>query len=186
MFADKRGKKVVLLAHCILNQNAKIDRCAHYPGMLLEVVSALIAAGVGVIQMPCPELLYLGLDREAEHGAVTTVESEDSRVAGRMQDDAAQALCRRLANDLVQQVEDYQKHGFEVIGVVGINGSPTCGVEIGWSTTGETHDPGEFIQTLREELDKKGISLPMRGIKAYEPSHVTSTLAALLSADSHH
>lgn len=32
MFDDKRGKKLILVSHCILNQNAKLDECAHYPG----------------------------------------------------------------------------------------------------------------------------------------------------------
>jgi hypothetical protein len=48
---------------------------------------------------------------------------EDSRVAVRMAEPQAEALCRRLAGDLVYQVEQYRQNGFEVVGVVGINGS---------------------------------------------------------------
>ncbi|AJQ26160.1 hypothetical protein JBW_00808 [Pelosinus fermentans JBW45] len=41
--------------------------------------------------MPCPELLYLGLDREVDPRMSRTVESEDTRVAKRMKE-AKQAL----------------------------------------------------------------------------------------------
>lgn len=166
MFDDKRSKKVLLVAHCILNQNAKIDRCAHYPGIVKEVTEFLIDAGIGLVQMPCPELLFLGLDRQADRAIPATIETEDTRVAARMVE--SQALCRRLAGDLVFQVEEYRKNGFQIVGVVGINGSPTCGVETNWSDGEEAQGPGVFIRVLKEELDRHGIDLPMRGIKVYE------------------
>ena len=169
MFADKRSKKVLLVAHCVLNQNAKIDRCAHYPGAIEEVVQALVESGVGIIQMPCPELLCLGLDRQVERGAPATVESEDTRVAWRMAEDRSKALCRKIAEDLVYQVEEYRQNGFAVVGVLGVNGSPTCGVETGWFDNREVQDSGIFILALSEECLRKDITLSMRGIKANEP-----------------
>ena len=66
MFDDKRSRKVILVAHCVFNQNAKLDRCAHYPGPIKEAAEILLDSGIGIIQMPCPELLALGLDREVE------------------------------------------------------------------------------------------------------------------------
>ena len=180
MFNDKRSKKILLVAHCVLNQNAKIDRCAHYPGMIKELVEIFADAGVGLIQMPCPELLYLGLDRQAEAGAPATVEVEDTRVAWRMREDPAQALCGKIVNGLIYQLEEYRKHGFTLVGLVGINGSPTCGVETAWSNDQETPGPGVFIQRLKEELDKKGFLLTMRGIKAYQPKQAIAAVRELL------
>ena len=181
MFDDKRSKKVLLVAHCILNQNAKIDRCAYYPGIMREVAEALIEAGVGIIQMPCPELIYLGLDRQADREAPTSVESEDTRVAGRMAEEGGLACCRLFATALVNQVQAYQKFGFEVLGIVGINGSPTCGVETGWRNDQEVQGPGIFVQILREELGRQGISLPMRGVKGYEPRQAVAKLMELIA-----
>jgi predicted secreted protein len=180
MFTDKRSKKILLVAHCILNQNAKIDRCAHYPGMIKGLLEIFADAGVGLIQMPCPELLYLGLNRQAEVGAPTTVEAEDTRVAGRMREDPAQTLCGKIVSDLTYQLEEYRKHGFALVGLVGINGSPTCGIETAWSNDQETPGPGVFIQRLKEELDKKGFSLTMRGIKAYQPPQTIAAVRELL------
>ncbi len=180
MFEDKRSKRVLLVAHCVLNQNVKIDRCARYPGMIEQVSQVLIDAGVGLIQMPCPELLYLGLDRQVDKRASATIESEDTRVARRMTEDTGKALCREIASNLVYQVEEYRKNGFEIIGIVGIDGSPTCGVETAWSNNQEEQGAGVFLQVFREELDRRNIFLPMKGIKAYEPQDAIAAVSELL------
>jgi predicted secreted protein len=180
MYDDQRSKRVLLVAHCVLNQNAKIDRCAHYPGVIQEAVEALIESGVGLIQMPCPELLCLGLDRQVEQGAATTVEAEDTRVARRMVEEENQAACRALADALVFQVEQYRKNDFEIAGVLGINGSPTCGVEITWANDREEHGPGIFIQMLNEACRAKGVTLRLRGITAREPRKAVGTVRELV------
>lgn len=180
MFDDKRSKKVLLIAHCILNQNAKIDQCAYYPGVIREVSQTLMDSGVGILQMPCPELLCLGLDRQVEPGLQPSVESEDTRVAQRMSEDQARNICRQIAVDLVYQLVEYQKNEFTLVGAIGINGSPTCGVETTWINDQETQGSGVFIQILDEECQKRGFSLAMRGIKAYEPQRATATVVTLL------
>jgi predicted secreted protein len=180
MFADKRSKKVLLVAHCILNQNAKIDACAHYPGAIREVAQILIDSGTGMLQMPCPELLCLGLDREVEPGLHPTIESEDTRVAQRMSEEQARTICRKIVDDLVYQLVEYRKNGFELVGVLGINGSPTCGVETTWANDQEMQGAGVFIQMLDEECRKRGMALAMRGIKAYEAQRAIDTVVGLL------
>jgi predicted secreted protein len=180
MFDDKRSKKVVLIAHCVLNQNAKIDRCAHYPGTIREIAQTLIDAELGILQMPCPELLCLGLDRQVDTEIHTTIESEDTRVAQRMAEGQTKTLCYKLVSDLVYQVEEYQRNGFELVGIIGINGSPTCGIETTWANSREVQGPGVFIKILNEEIQKRGISLPMRGIKAYEHQQALAAVNDLL------
>lgn len=180
MFTDARSKKIVLVAHCILNQNAKIDACAHYPGAISEALAALHAAGVGLVQLPCPELLYLGLDRGKAAGSAATVEAEDTRVARRMGEAGARALCRQLVAGIVYQLEEYRKHGFEVAGLVGINCSPTCGVETTWSDDREHAGQGVFTKLLGDELAARGLAVKAAGIKAREPEQAVRAIAALL------
>ncbi len=179
MFDDQRSKRVLLVAHCVLNQNAKIDRCAYYPGVIRKVVEALIESGVGLIQMPCPELLCLGLDRQAERGVAATIESEDTRVARRMAEEDNQTICRVLAQPLAFQVEQYQQNGFEVVGLLGINGSPTCGIEIIWANDREEQGPGIFIQLLDKACRERGVSLRQRGIRAREPRQAVAAVREL-------
>ena len=49
----KRAGKVVLLAHCILNVNAKVDGLATVPAGCTALVTRLLDEGYGIIQLPC-------------------------------------------------------------------------------------------------------------------------------------
>jgi len=182
MFNDRRSKRIVLVAHCVLNQNAKIDCCAHHPGAIREVAECLVASGIGLLQMPCPELHCLGLDRQADPAAPATVASEDTRVAQSMREPAAAARCGRLVDDVVYQVREYRKHGFDVVGIIGANGSPTCGVETNWRDGCEPPGPGVFIEALQAALRQEGGELPACGIKASEPAEAVSVVRRLVGA----
>ena len=63
MFTDGRSRRVVFLAHCLLNQNAISDGTAEVPAAHREILRTVLDARVGVVQLPCPELCCLGLDR---------------------------------------------------------------------------------------------------------------------------
>lgn len=182
MFTDARSKKVILVSHCILNQNAKIDRCAYYPGAMREVTQALLDAGVGIIQIPCPELLFLGLDRKIEKDKEATVESEDDRVGVLMNKTVPRVLCGKISYDLIYQIKQYQLNGFTVVGMLGINGSPTCGVETTWEDGKETDGSGIFIKIFKEECADQGVKIPIRGIKAQDPQAALDTLKELLNS----
>jgi predicted secreted protein len=183
LFTDSRSKQVILVSHCILNQNAKIDRCAWYPGAMIEVSRHLIDSGVGILQMPCPELLCLGLDRQVVNIDKTTVESEDERVALLMHEDRYAVICKSIAQNLVYQISEYQKNGFTVIGLLGINCSPTCGIETRWGNLCEEPGQGVLINALKEECSTTGIKVSMRGIKAKDPIHAVEALNALLQPE---
>jgi predicted secreted protein len=180
MFTDKRSKKVILVAHCILNQNAKINACAYYPGIIKEAMEVFLDAGVGLIQLPCPEFFYLGLDREVIPGAKSTIESEDTRVARRMNEKQSRELCQQVINNIVYQVNEYRKHDFEIVGLVGINCSPTCGVDTTWSDDNEHLGQGVFIKMLSDELAERQITMKMVGIKAREPNQAISAIKEML------
>ena len=57
---DKRSGKVIFLSHCCLNQNAKVRGIAQYPGAIRPLVDLLLEQGIGIYQMTCPEMTYLG------------------------------------------------------------------------------------------------------------------------------
>lgn len=180
MFEDRRGRKLIVLAHCILNQNAKLDRCAHCAGAVGEVVNVLLENGVGIVQMECPEMLHLGLDRQTDQAASPSVEAEDTRIARRMEDPEAQGIIARIAQNVVQQIADYQTHGFSVIGVLGINGSPSCGVETTWRDDCEPAGYGQLVAALARRLDEQGLYIPMRGIRSKAVRQAVETTRALI------
>jgi predicted secreted protein len=181
MFTDQRSRKVILVAHCILNQNAKMDKTAFFPGTALPVGEVLVKSGVGIVQMPCPELRCLGLDRGVSpEEAEMPFQKGNTRVVTQMKQEKALIRCQKLANGVVYQVEEYLKHGFAVAGVIGINRSPSCGVESTWGEDEEVPGSGAFIRVLVEGLAGKGIQLPMAGIKVQEPEQAVSILERML------
>ena len=84
MFTDGRSKKVVFLAHCLLNQNAISDGTAVYPSAFQGLIRFFLDNDVGIVQLPCPELCCLGLDRGNVLGAQSPVTVENTRIRAAM------------------------------------------------------------------------------------------------------
>jgi predicted secreted protein len=168
MFDDARSKKVVLVAHCLLNQNSISDGTADFPSQFEEVIDILKTNRVGLIQMPCPELTCLGLDRGDVKGATRPLLEENTRIRGLMGAQEHIRMLRHQAEALVSQIQEYHMHGFQFLGVIGVNRSPSCGVETTSKDGVEAPGKGVFTEVLTETLTQRGISLPMIGTKTSE------------------
>jgi hypothetical protein len=95
-------------------------------------------------------------------------------------------IYRRLARETAAQIADYQKSGVAVLGIVGVDASPSCGVgkslnmrealdRVGHleGDTASAEDvnlivrstvtPGQglYIDLLRREMAKRGVSVPL-------------------------
>lgn len=180
MFTDIRSKKIVLVSHCILNQNSISDGTADYKCSDYEVVNYLLRAGVGIIQMPCPELNCLGLDRGNINGAESPVIVENSRIRKSMNKKEAKEKLNKIADNLIYQIEEYLKYGFTIVGVVGINRSPSCGVNTTSKKNLEVEGTGVFIAVLQKKMEKKKIYVPFIGVKALETKKSIETLKKLI------
>ena len=148
-----------------MNQNARVFGIASYPGMILEIVEVLKAYDVGVVQMPCPEITYGGLNRWSQ-----TKEQYATSIFRRH--------CKQIAISITDQVQGYLKNGFKVYAILGVDGSPTCGVNetsVGFRggdvekaaslKARFVEGSGVFIEELRAKLEKKRISILMRGVR---------------------
>lgn len=164
----RRRKRLVLLAHCILNQNAVVQPLARQPGALAGIVRICLDAGLGIIQLPCPEITARGPERAQ---------------AGRPSYDTAgyRAHCRALIEPIRAQVAGYLRAGYEIVGLIGIGGSPSCGL-----TTTYEGEPrpgrGVFMEELLAmipELEGRYLQVPRR--YAEEPE-VTARFEAELRA----
>jgi len=107
---------VCYLAHCLLNANAKVDEGARCAGVYSPVVELLRRHGCTIRQMPCPELAFGGTRR---FWAVR--EQYDTP--------AFRAHCKRLAEPVAAQIRADLKRQARVV-IVGIDGSPSMGVEL--------------------------------------------------------
>jgi len=180
MFSDARSKKIVFVSHCVLNQNSISDATADYPGANESILKSLIQAKVGIVQMPCPELLCLGLDRGDIHGGERDVVVENTRIRKKLEEPNSIEIIKNLVNQIVFQIEEYRRNGFAVLGIIGINRSPSCGVNTTSRNNQEVEGQGVFFEALGKALEKKNISIDMLGIKAAETDKALKSIQELI------
>ena len=109
MFNDKRSKKIVIVSHCILNQNSISDGTADCPGQFIEILKIIQGNNIGIIQLPCPELICLGLDRNDKNGAARDLIEENSRIRIHMEISSNLEIIRKLTEPIIYQIEEYIK-----------------------------------------------------------------------------
>ena len=143
-----------------------------------EILRLILDAQVIVAQMPCPELCCLGLDRGDIHGAERPVVEENTRIRRAMEKDGPRQKREALADLVAEQVQEYHKHGFQVLGIVGANRSPNCGVETTSDFDREVEGRGAFMEAIAQRLEAAGISVPMLGLKGSDGA--AQKVAALL------
>ena len=183
MFQDGRSRKVAFLAHCLLNQNAISDGTAVCPAGFPEMVSYLLEHGVGIVQLPCPELLCLGLDRGDPQGAERPVVVENTRIRRAMAQAEASRRLARLVADTMAQLLEYRRYGFQVVGILGANRSPCCGVDTTSQDDQEVPGMGVFLEALSRRLEEVGWQIPMVGFRGTDDA--VETVQRLLERAEH-
>lgn len=128
-----------------------------------------------------PELLGLGLDRGDVHGSERPVVAENTRIRKSLSKTSSKHMIKTLVKQTVYQIQEYQKNGFSILGVVGINRSPSCGVNTTSMNDKEVNGQGVFIKNLQEELKRKNIHLNFIGIKSSEMNKTMNAIKELIS-----
>ena len=160
------NKKIAIVAHCLLNQNAKPYLRARFSGIVAPVLDALIEEEFALFQLPCPEVAFAGLHRFSQ-----VIEQYDTP--------KYREHCRDLSIHVLNQIEHYVRKSYKMI-IVGIDGSPSCGIHFTGSSADWKGYPklapisdeypvregeGVFIQELRKEFDSRGLTfLPAFGV----------------------
>ena len=150
--SDNRKRRVIFISHCWLNINTRFPEGCSFEGANTPLIKTLLDSGLGIIQMPCPEYKCLGLEKY-RYGEIVHEE--------------LRACFRRSAQLVLNQIKDYRELGFTIVGILGMNPSPSCGVGIskGKGTmlgtnrdTSEKQESGIFIEELQKLLAAEGIS----------------------------
>ena len=132
---DRRSGRVVLLSHCLLDENTRYPGGACRPGCVGEVVRQCLEREVGIVQLPCPEQHAWGgvrkrhLLRLAGTGRGKVLAALLRRVITPLAIAHTRSVYRRLARGVARQIEDTLRSGMEVVGIVAVDGSPSCGLE---------------------------------------------------------
>jgi predicted secreted protein len=171
----KRSRKIVVVCHCLLNANSKVYPLASWPGACLDVLRDHLEAGVGLFQLPCPEAGYLGMNR----WGMTREQYDHSNF---------RSHCRAVLRPAIDQLEAFHSAGYEIADVIGMDGSPNCGVDLTCEgyRGGEICSPadvedqvkslrfvpgrGVFMEILAGMLDARQIDVPFSAVREDNPS----------------
>ncbi|WP_055666729.1 CD3072 family TudS-related putative desulfidase [Desnuesiella massiliensis] len=129
-----RNKKLIIVSHCILNQNSVVAPLARAKGPF-PIAKIFLDMGVGVLQLPCPEFKFLGPTR-----VPMSKEEYDTK--------EYRELCKNLFIPIIEDIKKYISAGYEIKGIIGINESPTCSI---------TGNRGIFMEEIFKLLEKEEI-----------------------------
>ena len=161
-FKDVRGKRVIIASHCILNQNSRIATCAFSEAQTPGVVEFCLENKIGIIQGPCPETELLGLTRSGMdiNALDGSYIAEDGEIYDQLKSPRLAPRLQAMAQNLIAQAKQYLDQGFDVLGILGIAGSPACGVSLTYYKT-MTEGQGAFVEQLKAEMVKANIDIPI-------------------------
>jgi predicted secreted protein len=191
-WVDARGGKVVFLSHCLLNENTRYLGGACRAGCVREVVEGCIAADLGIVQMPCPEQYAWGGVLKRRLLAAYGLRWRHPLAYRLRRPLLALGVLytrwtyRRLAARVAGEIADYLASGYVVAGVLGVDGSPSCGMDrtvgpdvldvlmtvpMETLSAGQLNaalrraaipGPGLFVRELRRALRRRRIDVPFR------------------------
>ncbi len=107
-------KNIILVSHCLLNELAVVKNDAGRKDNL-SLIKNLMKMNVGIYQLPCPENRMYSPNRLGS-------------VYEQFDNNFYRKTSRDLLSPIVNEIEDYIKDGVSFLGVIGIDGSPSCGV----------------------------------------------------------
>lgn len=167
-----RKKNIVILAHCLLNCNSKVEGLANYKGGLKELINYIINQNYGIIQLPCPELTLYGVKRWGH-------------VKEQFDTPYYRKHCREILIPYIDQIKDYMKKDYNIKSIIGVDGSPSCGVnntcfssKWGGTLSKERklkdevcikNQKGIFIEEFENLLDKKNLDIRFNAINEKNP-----------------
>ncbi len=182
--------KIIFVAHCVLNTASKVvmyeeDEMEQEEKLRLKFVGKALELGVQLVQLPCPEFTLYGANRWGH-------------VSNQFNNPFFRSHCRKIISPFIMELKEYLAcpSRFEVLGIVGIDGSPSCGVNLTCSADwygsfgnrnnlNETfnsvkmvNSKGIFFDELEKMLNEENLTsiVPVKGLFAQNPQEIMSLL----------
>ena len=125
-------------------------------GAIREILDQCLELEIGVVQLQCPEQHAWGgvLKRRllSFYGSVGSVRYRVGRALLRVMLWYTRRIYRRLARETAAQIADYEQSGVTVLGIVGVDASPSCGVIAGHNTQLTQRDNGRLTHRKRGQV----------------------------------
>ena len=115
-------QRILLISHCFLNDAAKLRNqnaasISKERDLKRAFIKQMLSQDVELIQLPCPEFLIYGSNRWRH-------------VSNQFNTPHFREESRKMLTPFIMQLEEYCAYPdrYEVLGILGIDGSPSCGV----------------------------------------------------------
>lgn len=160
-----RSKKIAIISHCIINQNSVVKGEYKDMNIFFPFIKKLFEENIGILQLPCPETEYYGLRRWGH-------------VKEQFDNCGYRKYVEKIVNSFVDIIKEYINNEYEIVGIYGIAGSPSCGVNLTCSANWEgeislykdkedivsrikmINESGIFMEIFKSVLDKNKINIP--------------------------
>ena len=164
-----RSKKIAIISHCIINQNSVVKGEYKDMNIFFPFIKKLFEENIGILQLPCPETECYGLRRWGH-------------VKEQFDNCGYRKYVEKIINSFVDIIKEYINNGYEIVGIYGIAGSPSCGVNLTCSANWEgeislykdkedivsrikmINESGIFMEIFKSVLDKNKINIPFYDI----------------------
>lgn len=160
-----RSKKIAIISHCIINQNSVVKGEYKDMNIFFPFIKKLFEENIGILQLPCPETECYGLRRWGY-------------VKEQFDNCGYRKYVEKIINSFVDIIKEYINNEYEIVGIYGIAGSPSCGVNLTCSANWEgeislykdkedivsrvkmINESGIFMEIFKSVLDKNKINIP--------------------------
>lgn len=164
-----RSKKIAIISHCIINQNSVVKGEYKDMNIFFPFIKKLFEENIGILQLPCPETECYGLRRWGH-------------VKEQFDNCGYRKYVEKIINSFVDIIKEYINNEYEIVGIYGIAGSPSCGVNLTCSANWEgeislykdkedivsrvkmINESGIFMEIFKSILDKNKINIPFYDI----------------------
>lgn len=164
-----RSKKIAIISHCIINQNSVVKGEYKDINIFFPFIKKLFEDNIGILQLPCPETECYGLRRWGH-------------VKEQFDNCGYRKYVEKIVNSFVDIIKEYINNEYEIVGIYGIAGSPSCGVNLTCSANWEgeislykdkedivsrvkmINESGIFMEIFKSVLDKNKINIPFYDI----------------------
>lgn len=179
--------KIIFVSHCVLNIASKVvmydqESMDAEENLRQSFLTKAIKQNIQFIQLPCPEFKLYGSNRWGH-------------VSDQFDNPFFRSHCRTMLEPFILELQEYLSNDrYQVLGIIGIDGSPSCGVDLtcraDWygsfegrealdDTLKDVHmvnESGVFIDVLKQLLSENDIDIPVIGLNAEAPEKIEALL----------
>lgn len=170
-------KKILIVTHCLLNTSAKVESydiegMEEESKLRKELLREIYEQDIQLLQLPCPEFTMYGANRWGH-------------VKNQFDNPFYRQHCKNIIQPIITQIQEYKSHDdkFELLGIVAIDGSPSCGYNFTYrgkwggelgscnnlkeklDTIELSYESGVFIDELKKALSEKKLEINIRTLK---------------------